>query len=148
RRTPSERYTSRSIAQLLCWRAFGFRKVRFCLFEPFFVHWSEPALSIKHFQNRDNFGPVLLGIAAAHPEPPVGQRKVVLPARIGGIGFGQALADAEAVLIGFERLSTFALVPQHIAHFLVAYCEIALPARIAGISLGQALADSEAVLIG
>ena len=72
----------------------------------------------------------------------------MLPAGIAGVGLGQAVADGEAVAVGFQRLGEIALRHLHVADLLVGDGEIALPAGIAGIGLGQALADGEAVAVG
>src|ERR1019366_5772472 len=75
-------------------------------------------------------------------------REIALPARIAGIGGREALGDAEAVLIGFQRGCEIALRHLHIADLVVAHRDIALPARIAGIGDREALSYAEAVLIG
>ena len=71
----------------------------------------------------------------------VGHREIALPARIAGVGLGQALPNGEAVAEGFQRLRRDCPAPTSTSPtLLVGDREIALPAGIAGVGLGQALA--------
>src|SRR4029453_14666797 len=60
-----------------------------------------------------------------------GHCEITLPARIAWVGFGEALGNGEAVLVGFQRGDKVALRHLPIAHVLVADRQVALPARIA-----------------
>src|SRR5208282_4139684 len=63
----------------------------------------------------------------------------MLPARIAGIGLGEALPDGERGAVGLEAPRQIALFHEHVADPTLRDRQIALPARIAGIGLGEAL---------
>ena len=72
---------------------------------------------------------------------------VMLPARVAGIGFGQALSDVEGVAIPFQRLFEIALRREDAAHFDVKIREVPLPARVTLVELDQPLDDVEPTAI-
>ena len=68
----------------------------------------------------------------------IADRQVALPARVAGVGFGEARYDGQAVAVGFQSLGQVALRFPNVANLLVRLREIALPARVAGVGGGEA----------
>ena len=74
--------------------------------------------------------------------------QIALPARVGGIGLGEASRDREGVAVGRQRPGQITLGRQDVADPVVADAQIALPARVGGIGLGEASRDREGVAVG
>ena len=69
----------------------------------------------------------------------VGDGEIALPTGITGIGHGEALANSEAVLIGFEGGWEIALVDLDVSDMNVGHEKILLPTAVVGIGLGESL---------